>query len=228
MTYEELQTRLELSDEIIAKLKIYAGLLKEWNNKFNLTSILEDGQIVEKHFYDSLLPGKVFDFNGKNLLDMGTGAGFPGLVIALVYPECAVTLLDATKKKFSFLEEVAKQCEIPNVKYLCGRVEEQDELRDKFQVVTCRGFSSLNTALEVGLPLCRLGGFLLAYKGEKAHEELKESTKALNKLGGKVDSFQEEILPDCQEKRINIFIKKKEDTPARYPRRWAEIVAKPL
>ena len=228
MKLEFLQKEFQLSEEQIKKFSIFASLLKEWNEKMNLTAIVEDEEIVEKHFYDSLLPYKLFNFNGKKLADLGTGPGFPGLAIAIACPECNVTLCDATKKKFLFLEEVVKQTGLTNVRYYQGRVEDMGDMKESFDVVTSRGFSSLPIFLEVGLPLLKRGGTLLAYKGEKGHEELKDSTKALNVLGGKVYEIQEDILPDSQFKRINVFIKKINESPDKYPRNWAKIVSKPL
>ena len=110
MTYEELQKAFDLSDEVIESYKKYAALLKEWNEKINLTSITEESEVIEKHFYDSLLPTKEVKFQKGAYLDMGTGAGFPGMVIAIAHPELYVTLADSTKKKFIFLQAVKDAC----------------------------------------------------------------------------------------------------------------------
>ena len=223
MTFEELQKAFSLEEGTIEKLRIYAKLLKEWNEKINLTSIVEEEEVVEKHIYDSLLPSKVFKFTNQNLIDMGTGAGFPGLVLAICFPELHVTLLDATKKKFSFLEEVVKQTETKNVTFLCARAEDLRTFREHYDMVTARGFSALQNIIELGVPLLKVNGILLAYKGDKGMEELRESERALRLLRTRFSNAQKEELPGGAGMRINLFFKKQEKTMARYPRPWNQI-----
>ncbi|MDO5330372.1 MAG: 16S rRNA (guanine(527)-N(7))-methyltransferase RsmG [Bacillota bacterium] len=233
MTFEQLNQKLTeleilLPSETIEKFKIYSSLLCEWNEKINLTSILNEEEIVEKHFLDCLLPGQVFAFSKRtNLCDLGTGAGFPGMVLAIAYPNLKVTLVDSTAKKFKFLEEVKSACNVKNVSFHIGRGEEMKSFKEHFDIVTARSFSALPNILELGLPLCKIGGTLVAYKGEKGKEELKGSERALDKLGGRLLNLQEASLPSG-DKRINLLFKKEKKSPSRYPRTWGEIVAHPL
>lgn len=233
MTYEELQEyaktvlELEITAETLTNLKIYASLLQEWNSKINLTSIVDEQGIIEKHFLDSMLPTKIFDFHKSNLCDLGTGAGFPGMVLAILFPELKVTLVDSTSKKFLFLEEVKKQCSVKNVSFHAGRAEEMKTFRGHFDIVTARGFSALPNVLELGIPLLKVGGTLISYKGERGKEELHQSESALKKLGARFLDLQDTSLPSG-DARINLLFKKESKTPARYPRPWGEIVKRSL
>lgn len=233
MKLEELRNpfgdgSLLLSDEVLEKFHQYAVLLKEWNEKINLTSIVEEEEVYVKHIYDSLLPAKQYDLSKGNLIDMGTGAGFPGMVLAILFPNLKVTLADSTQKKFAFLNEVKEQLGLKNVSFHAGRIEEMRTFREHFTFVTARGFSALQNVLELGMPLLKKGGILIAYKGDKGKEELKESERALKILGGQLMFLQNEDLPEDGGKRINLFVKKIAQTPKRYPREWAEIVKRPL
>ncbi|MCR5490921.1 MAG: 16S rRNA (guanine(527)-N(7))-methyltransferase RsmG [Bacilli bacterium] len=210
------------------KFNKYAALLKEWNEKMNLTSIVEEGEVYEKHFYDSLLIAHGFDFKGKKIADIGSGAGFPGMALAIAFPEAKVTLIDATKKKFLFLEEVQKQCDVKNVFFHVGRVEDMKMRREYFDVVTSRGFAALRIFAEVGAPLLKVGGTLIAMKGSKGADELHEATKALTKLSLQLSDSKKELLSEESGTRINYYFTKKAKTIQKYPRPWAEIVAKPL
>lgn len=219
---------LQLSDETLEKFHRYAVLLKEWNEKINLTSIVEEEEVYTKHIYDSLLPAKQYDLSRGNLIDMGTGAGFPGMVLAILFPELKVTLADATKKKFIFLETVKEELGLKNVSFYAGRIEDMRTFREHYSFVTARGFSALSNVLELGMPLLQKGGILIAYKGEKGKEELKESERALKLLGGQLMFLQNESLPEEGGKRINLFVKKIAATPKRFPRDWATITKHPL
>ncbi len=232
MTYEEMKaalsgSKVSLGDKQIEAFKQYASLLKEWNEKMNLTAITEEPLVVEKHFYDSLLIGKNFDFAGKKVADIGSGAGFPGMAIALAFPTCKVTLIDSTKKKFLFLEEVKKALGLKNVSFYVGRVEEMGMERNSFDVVTARGFAAMNIFLEVAAPLAKKGGTLIAMKSIRGEEELVKSKFAIHKLGLAKLSTQKDVLPDG-EIRLNYFFEKKEATPSGFPRSWSDIVKKPL
>ncbi|OPZ37401.1 MAG: Ribosomal RNA small subunit methyltransferase G [Tenericutes bacterium ADurb.BinA155] len=233
MTYEELHklcwdSDIVISVETMAKLRDYAHLLMKWNKKMNLTAIDQEDEIVEKHFYDCIIPAKVFDFHDKTLVDLGTGAGFPGLLLSVLYPTLQVTLIDATAKKFEFLKDVKEQLNLTNVKFVVGRVEEQTALRETFDVCTARGFGSLSEIIEVGVPLLKVGGTLIAMKSSKGVEEVLNSNKALQQLESKITNQQRDTLPSNHDVRLNIFITKCQKTTPKYPRKWAEIVAKPL
>ena len=227
MTYEELQTRcaefgLQLSDRVIEGLKVYCRLLQEWNEKMNLTSITEEGAVIEKHFLDSLLVAKTYSFSNRKVADVGSGAGFPGAVIALAFPDAKVTLIDATKKKFLFLEEVKKQLNLTNLEFLCGRVEDLRAYHEKFDAVISRGFASLRVFAEVGAPLLYVTGTLIAMKGPNAEEELLDAKNALSKLHLRLRDTQQDQLPESGA-RITYFFAKDDHTSKRFPRRWDEI-----
>lgn len=211
-----------------AKFQTYAALLKEWNEKMNLTSIVEEAEVYEKHFYDSLLIAHDYELKGKKIADIGSGAGFPGMAIAIAFPEAKVTLIDATKKKFLFLEEVKKACGVKNVDFYVGRVEDMKMRRESFDVVTSRGFAALRIFAEVGAPLLKVGGMLIAMKGSKGAEELHDATNALTKMNLHLSNSQKEFISEASGLHINYYFTKKAKTIARYPRPWAEIVAKPL
>lgn len=232
MTYEELKkafegTQVVIGDELISSLRTYAALLAEWNEKMNLTAITEEPIVIEKHFMDSLLIAKDFVFAGKKIADIGSGAGFPGVVLALAFPSCHVTLIDATKKKFLFLQELKEKLGISNIAFHVGRVEDMKAERDTFDIVTARGFAAMNIFLEVGAPLAKKGGTLIAMKSLRGEEELVKSKFAIHRLGLSLSSTKKDVLPDG-EIRLNYYFEKKQPTPPSYPRPWAEILKKPL
>ncbi|MDY5441152.1 MAG: 16S rRNA (guanine(527)-N(7))-methyltransferase RsmG [Candidatus Enteromonas sp.] len=232
MTYEELALEtaklgLSLSPDTIEKLHRYAVLLKEWNEKMNLTAITEENEVIEKHFYDSLLAASVYDFSNKKIADIGSGAGFPGMVLALVYPSAKVTLIDATKKKFLFLETVVKELQIPNVKFHIGRVEDMKMERETFDCVTSRGFAAMNVFLEVAAPLTRVNGIIVALKGLRGEEELHAALNAEQKLDLHLRKRAVLKLPSGDTRSIFTFEKTRKTSP-KYPRPWAEISKKPL
>ncbi len=232
MTYEEMKNALEgsavaLSEDQIKAFHIYAELLKEWNEKINLTAITDEPLVIEKHFYDSLLIAKNTSFAGKSVADIGSGAGFPGMAIAIAFPDSRVTLIDSTKKKFLFLDEVKKTLKLKNVNFHVGRVEDMKREKNHFDVVTARGFAAMNIFLEVAAPLAKVGGTLIAMKSLKGEEELMKSRFAIRKLCLEKTLTQKDSLPDG-EIRLNYFFEKKENTPSSYPRPWGEILKKPL
>ena len=227
MTYEELIQKchefgLDLNEGQIEAFRRYAALLKEWNEKINLTSIVEESAVIEKHFYDSLLVGKSLSLGNRKIADVGSGAGFPGLAFAIAYPSAKVTLIDATKKKFAFLEEVKNQLGLTNVAFLQGRVEELREYRETFDVVISRGFASLRVFAEVGAPLVYVTGTLIAMKGPNVDEEIAEAKNILAKLSLRLKTRQEDVLP-CGDARVSLYYAKDAASPKRFPRRWDEI-----
>lgn len=227
MTYSELQSAcaafgLTLDETMIDGLKRYCALLQEWNEKINLTSIVDEEKVIEKHFYDSLLVARTFRLENRKIADIGSGAGFPGMVLALAFPNAKVTLIDATKKKFAFLQAVKEELGLANVEFLCGRAEDLKAQRESFDVVISRGFAALRVFLEVGAPLCYVSGTLIAMKGPNAAEELQDASSAVSKLHLRLRNTQEDALP-CGDKRITYFFAKDDHTSKRYPRRWDEI-----
>jgi 16S rRNA (guanine527-N7)-methyltransferase len=231
MTYPELQAalgeKIKLSDVQIAQLTKYAALLKEWNEKINLTSITEEGEVVEKHFLDCLIPAKALSIDGKACADLGTGAGFPGLVWAIVFPTCQMTLVEATTKKCTFLAEVVKQLDLKNVRILNHRAEELNN-KNQFDIVVARALAPLPILLELAIPLLKVHGTFLAMKSAKGREELAQSKNAIDVLGAKLSSIQEDNLPNEEGLRLNMMFEKTRPTEHKYPRKWADIEKKPL
>jgi len=222
-----LQDRVTLNEKTVERFKMYAALLKEWNEKINLTAITDEPEIVEKHFYDCLIPTNHDLLDDKLICDLGTGAGFPGMVWAIAYPKCVVTLVDATGKKCMFLREVASKLNLTNVFVVNSRGEDLNS-REHFDIVTARAVAPLNILLEVCVPLVKEKGLMIAMKGAKANEELAASKKAIERLSLRVLKIEESILPNEESKRYNIIFKKEKKTEKKYPRTWAEIQKKPL
>ena len=178
-----LENNIILSDEQIESYKTYSKLLQEWNKVMDLTAIDEEAQIVEKHFYDSLISAKYFRYENQTLLDIGSGAGFPGLVLAIAFPNLKITLLEPTLKRCNFLNEVIKVLDLSNVKVVNDRAENYvKEKRESFDLVTSRAVSRLNMLLELSIPFLTIQGTMIALKGKNANLELKEAENALKIL----------------------------------------------
>lgn len=219
---------INLPEDFFPKLQVYAELLSEWNEKMNLTAITDPETVYEKHFLDCLLLLKNRDLNNKEICDLGSGAGFPGMLLALAVPSAKITLVDATKKKFLFLEEVQKTLQIPNVEFHIGRAEEMKEFRDHFDILTCRGFAALRIFLEVAAPITKRKGLIIAMKGAKAEEELLEAEKAIKKLRLDYVGADRFVLPECQQTRVELTFRKTGPTDRKYPRPWKDILERPL
>lgn len=222
---------IEVSAELSAKLTKYAELLREWNEKINLTAILDDEGIAVKHFLDCLLVSKAADFKkGDKVIDVGTGAGFPGLVIAAAFPEVEVTLLDSTGKKLKAVEDMALQMGVKNARVVHMRAEEagkKPEFREKYDFATARAVAELRVLLEYTLPFVKVGGSFLSLKGASAVDEIDGAKTSLKTLGGKIEGINEFILPGG-DKRAIINVKKISHIPPKFPRVSAQIAKKPL
>ena len=210
----------------------YYDFLLEYNQKINLTRIIEPMDVAAKHFGDSLavLASDVFS-PGKSVADIGTGAGFPGMVIAIMCPDIQVTLVDSLRKRTVFLVEMVQRLGLNNVTVLWARAEEMGQnplYREKFDVVLARAVASLNVLAELCLPLLKTGGFFLAMKGPKAEEELSLAQRAIKTLGGAVVSSVSEPLAFVGEERTLIKIAKKRSTAAIYPRKAGIPARQPL
>ncbi len=222
---------IEISDELSEKLDVYARFLREWNEKINLTAILDDEGVAVKHFLDCLFVCKYADFKaGQKIIDVGTGAGFPGLVIAAAHPETEVTLLDSTGKKLKAVEDIALNMGVKNVRILHMRAEEAGkipEYREKYDFATARAVAELRVLLEYTLPFVKVGGKFLSLKGAAAVEEIGSAKQSLKTLGGKVEEINEFSLPGG-DKRAIISVKKISHIPPKFPRVSAQIAKKPL
>jgi len=201
----------------------YADLLVEWNQKINLTAITSPEDIRKKHFLDSLSCDLVFRGSSPGrLIDVGTGAGFPGLPLKILYPEMQLTLVESVAKKTSFLSVIVQELGLKAVEIVTNRAEAvgQDPAhREKYDWAVARALAGLPVLVEYLLPLVKVGGFVLAQKGETALEELKEAHKALGILGGKAREPIPVSLPGLPDRRYLVLIEKTRPTPAQFPRR---------
>lgn len=214
---------IPFTDEQIALSEKYMEYILKMNKVVNLTAIKDEGAFRELMIYDSLIPLKEVDLNNKTVIDVGTGAGFPGVMLS-IFTKAKVTLLDSTAKKIN----VIKDFKGINVNAVAARAEEYvKEHRELFDIATARAVSALNVLVELCLPLVKVGGYLLAYKGKNAEEEIKQAKSAISKLGGEVEFVSYDFLPSGEERHI-VFIKKKKETNKKYPREYSEIVNKPL
>lgn len=209
----------------------YDELLIEWNEKMNLTALTEPRDVAVKHFIDSLMLLKYADIpQGVSMIDVGTGAGFPGLAIKIARPDIRLTLLDSLQKRLSFLDEVYEQLGLEDVVTVHGRAEEGAReilFRENYDVAVARAVASLNVLAEYCLPYVGVGGRFIAMKGKSAEEELNEAKNAIGELGGRVGEKHLFSLGDAGERGI-IVIDKVAPTPEKYPRKSKQIKKKPL
>lgn len=220
-----------LNEKQLGQFAQYAALLEEWNARMNLTRVAQ-GEIVPLHFLDSLtvLSAVEGPLTG-GLLDVGTGAGFPGLPLKIVQPELSVTLLDSTRKKLDFLDAVIGALGLQGIKTLHSRSEEagrDNRHREKYDVVTARAVARLNVLSEWLLPLVKPGGVAIAMKSAAADEEIAEAENAVKALGGQIERVSIVVIPGTDIERKIVVIRKVQATPAKYPRIAAEIKARPL
>ncbi len=220
---------INLTEEQLVQLETYCNFLLEYNSHTNLTAIKEEEQVYLKHFYDSLTFVKAIDItNFYTLLDIGTGAGFPGMVLKIVFPELEVTLLDSNNKKINFLQELSNKLGLKKVNFYHGRAEDFCvKNRENYDIVTARAVTNMTALSELCLPLVKINGYFIALKGSN-QEELNDSQNAIKILGGCVeDTINFELPYDGGERNI-VKIKKQKNTPKEYPRRYDKIVKKPL
>lgn len=209
----------------------YDTLLIEWNEKMNLTALTEPRDVAVKHFIDSLMLLRYADIpQGASVIDVGTGAGFPGLAIKIARPDIRLTLLDSLQKRLGFLDEVCEQLGLEDVVTVHGRAEEGSReilFRENYDFAVARAVASLNVLAEYCLPYVSVGGKFIAMKGKTAEEERIEAQNAIGELGGKVGERHFFSLGDAGERGI-IVIDKVAPTPEKYPRKSKQIKKKPL
>lgn len=218
---------IEVTTDEINKLEKYADLLIKWNEKINLTAITEKEQVFLKHFYDSLTLVKIINLsNVESLCDLGTGAGFPGVVLKIFFPNLKLTLVDALNKRINFLEVLVKELELENVTLVHARAEEYGRVhRECFDVVTARALSSFPILLEYGIPLLKVHGHLIAMRG---NNDSSDGINALKVLNSKINNIIEFKLPTENSQRTLVDIIKIKETILKYPRRYAEIKKRSL
>ncbi len=221
-----------LNDLQTQKFAFLQRLLIEWNEKINLTAIKDGQAIVIRHFLDSLsLAPYLGTAQGKHLIDIGSGAGFPGLPLKIVFPDLILTLVESVQKKADFLEMVVKQLEIRTCKVVCRRAEEigqSADHREKYDFAAARAVAGLSTLVEYILPLLRIGGVALAPKGKAAHQETQQGMKAIRVLGGELRKVAPVEVPGLAEERYLVIIDKIAATPIKYPRRVGIPAKRPL
>ena len=226
---------IEPSEEMVSRLKRYYEMIIERNKVMNLTAITDEKEFCYKHFVDSLcgmerIAGEDAS-RPKRWIDVGTGAGFPGMVLKIAYPMTDMTLFDSLQKRLTFLDEVICELALTGVRTLHGRAEDigHDKLhRGMYDVVTARAVANLSTLSEYCLPLLRRGGMFVAYKSAQAEEEAENAKKAIALLGGKVLEIKDFMLPGTDYRRALLFIEKVKDTPAKYPRKAGTPAKEPL
>ena len=212
---------IKLREEQIKKFYTYMNLLLEWNEKMNLTAITEPNEVILKHFIDSLTISKYIE-DDPTVIDMGTGAGFPGIPLKIVREDINITLVDSLNKRIKFLDEVIEKLELKDIKTIHARAEEfgrNVKYREKFDYTTSRAVANLSTLAEYLIPLVKIKGKVISMKGSTVSEEIEMGKKAINVLGGKILKIDEFSLPDSDIKRNIIMIEKIKSTPNRYPRK---------
>jgi len=226
---------VHLNEDQLHNFLKYKEILLEWNKKMNLTAIVEDRDVVLKHFIDSLsimpyIKGFFGERNSLELIDVGTGAGFPGIPVKISAPEVNVTLLDSLEKRVKFLGEVIKELGLSGISALHGRAEDygmKAEYREKFDISVARAVANIPVLLEYCLPFTKVGGMFIAMKGSST-EEIKDSKKALDILGAEIEDIKETVLPFSDIKRNIILIRKLRQTPSKYPRKAGKPAKDPL
>lgn len=212
-----------LSDCQIEQFLTYYEMLVDWNQKMNLTAITEYEEVLKKHFIDSMSLIKAYDVTkDSKVIDVGTGAGFPGLALKIAYPNLQVTLLDSLNKRIHFLDAVIESLGLKEVETIHGRAEDlakPDMLREKFDLCVSRAVANLSTLSEYCLPFVKQGGQFISYKSEKISEEMEAAEKAISILGGNVVNQVEFFLPNSNIYRNLFVIEKVRETPLKYPRK---------
>lgn len=223
---------LSFDEEKYNKFIKYKDLIKEWNQKINLTAITDDEEIIKKHFIDSI---KVFNCdyvkNAKSIIDIGTGGGFPGVPMRIVKEDSKMVLLDSLNKRINFLNEVINDLNLSNIKTIHGRAEDfaqTAEYRQRFDLAVSRAVANLTVLLEFCLPYVKIGGYFVALKGPAIEEEIKAAEGALKALGGKIEKIIEVDIEGSDLKHNLLVVKKIKDTPKKYPRKAGMVTKNPI
>lgn len=223
---------IQLSDEQLKQFSIFYDYMIEMNQVMNLTSITEEDEVILKHFYDSMSVIKYYDFHDQiNVIDVGTGAGFPGIPLAILLPNVQFTLMDSLNKRITFLNEVVKKCGLKNVECIHSRAEElakDGDYRENYDVCVSRAVANLSVLLEYCIPFIKKGGKFISYKSISSEEELTDSKNAQNKLCCKLKENISFKLPDTDIKRNFLIFEKFDHTADKYPRNNGIPRKKPL
>lgn len=226
------QLGIELSDEQCKQFQLYYEHLVEKNKVMNLTGITEKDEVIDKHFIDSLLLAKHKDLTGElTVLDLGTGAGFPGIPLKIAFPNLKITLLDSLNKRIKFLDEVIEMLGLEGIETIHGRAEDfakKGKLRDHFDLCVSRAVANLSSLSEYCIPYVKKGGYFIPYKSGNIEEELEQATKAVHTLGGSMEGVEKFQIPGTDISRTFVFIKKTKETPNKYPRKAGTPVKDPI
>lgn len=229
------ELHIVLSQGQIDQFLTYYEMLIEKNKVMNLTAITDFDEVMKKHFIDSLSIVKVFypeKSGGKiSLIDIGTGAGFPGIPIKIAFPHVKITLLDSLNKRVQFLKDVIDALDLSGIEAIHGRAEDYakpGKLREKYDICVSRAVADLSVLAEYCLPYVKKGGQFISYKSEKAAEEIRKASGAISILGGKIDDYKEFTLPGSDIKRSFVQISKQKQTPLKYPRKAGMASKDPL
>lgn len=238
MDYFDLMTKaansvgMDFDHEKYEKFMKYKELLKQWNKKVNLTAITDDEDIIKKHFIDSIKAFSQDEFKkAQTIIDVGTGAGFPGLPIAIMRDDVKVTLLDSLNKRINFLDIVIGELKLNNISTIHKRAEDGGRdinLREKFDIATSRAVANMSVLSELCLPYVKLNGNFIALKGPSVEDEINESKKALSVLGGKLIKVEEVEIEDTDLKHNLVVVKKVKLCPKTYPRKAGTVSKKPI
>lgn len=225
------ELNIEINDEQIELFRRYYDLLLYWNNKFNLTSITEKEDVLIKHFADSIALLNYVDLTGCTLVDIGSGAGFPGIPLKIMCSSCKVVLLDSLNKRIGFLNNVIKDLGLSEIIAVHGRAEDlaRDQIyREKFDYATSRAVANLSTLSEYCLPFVKIGGYFISYKSGDVDSELNDSSNAFSTLGGIIDHVHKFCIPNTEYDRSFVIVKKTNKSPGVYPRKAGIPSKKPL
>lgn len=225
------QLDIEISDKQLEQFNKYYELLILWNEKMNLTSITDKNEVIDKHFVDSIMLYKYSDISNSKIIDVGTGAGFPGIPLKIMCPSCKITLLDSLAKRLNFLNEVISELALEDIVTVHGRAEDcahNVKYREKFDYATSRAVANLSTLSEYCLPFVREGGKFVPYKSGLIDEEINNAKKALYILGGNIIDVKKFSIPDTDFDRSLVYIEKTKKTPKSYPRKAGTPSKQPL
>lgn len=234
------ELNIQIDEVQLCQFMVYYELLAEWNQVMNLTAITDFAEVCKKHFIDSLslvkayesISGSVLDINSiTNVIDIGTGAGFPGIPLKIAFPNLKMTLLDSLNKRVNFLQTVIEELELQDIEAIHGRAEDfakQENHREQYDLCVSRAVANLSTLSEYCLPYVKVGGRFISYKSEKLTEEIASAKKAISVLGGRIENQIEFMIPNSDIHRNLLIIYKYENTLDKYPRKAGLPEKKPI
>jgi len=221
----------ELSERQIEQFLTYLEILRNWNKRMNLTSLKDPREIIITHFLDSLTILKAIDMKEISAIDIGTGAGFPGIPLKILKPQISLSLLDSSRKRIEFLKYLSKSLKLKGLEIIWGRAEDygrKEEYREKYDIVLARALARLNVLVELGIPFLKIRGLFIAQKSQKLKGELEEARRAIEILGGELKGVISLRLPFSRKSRKLVIIEKILETPPRFPRRSGIPQKRPL